>query len=186
MRIASGDEIAFYDFYKIYRPQLRRFAIDFTHSEIDADDILQETFMRVWLNRDKITAVDNPRAWLFTVNARVCLVWLRRKLHHQKKIEQLTPLDSLLETPFDSTNINQLRELIQQAVEAMPEQRRRIFRMSRDEGRKPAEIAELLGLSGGTVRNVLMIALKDIRESLAKAGYRLDLFLFLCLLGYLL
>lgn len=184
MRIASGDENAFYTFYKTYRPQLRRFAIDLTRSEADADDVLQETFMRVWLNRDKIADIDNPRAWLFTVNARVCLNWLRSKINNQKKNELVPVRDFQGETPFDSINISQLHELIQEAVQKMPEQRQRIFRMSRDEGKKPAEIAVELGLSGGTVRNVLMIALRDIRGNLAKAGYKLDVFILFFLLGY--
>ncbi|WP_158085357.1 RNA polymerase sigma factor [Niastella vici] len=172
--IAAGDEGAFYQFYNRYRPQLRSFALSFTRSGTDADDILQETFMRIWLSRDTISKVENPRAWVFTVNARVCLDYIRRQVNQRKKIDQIPQIENAaLPTPFDLVHLNEIHHIVQKTIKQMPPKRRRIFRMSRDEGKKPAEIAESLGLSGGTVRNVLAVALKEIRDGLAAAGYTL-------------
>lgn len=182
-RISEGDEQAFYQFYTEYRPQLRSFALQVTRTDADADDVLQETFMRIWLSRDTLTSIDKPRSWVFTVNARVCLEYVRRKLSHKKR-------DSLgghsagadPATPFDLAHVNEIAAVIQQTIERMPAQRRRIFRLSRDDGKKPAEIAEILGISNGTVRNVLMTALKEVREGLIAAGYTLSSFIIILLL----
>jgi RNA polymerase sigma-70 factor (ECF subfamily) len=57
----------------------------------------------------------------------------------------------------------------------MPPQRQRIYRMSREQGLKPADIAEALSLSVNTVKNVLVTALKEIRNHLAAAGHVISL-----------
>ncbi|MFN3665341.1 MAG: RNA polymerase sigma factor [Sediminibacterium sp.] len=176
-RIAEGDEQAFYLFYKEYRQQLKGFALELTKSATDAEDVLQETFMRIWLARDKMVEIDNPRAWVFTINARVCLHWLRRRANHQKKIDHIIVPENDSETPFDTTHYKEIHGIIQEKVRSMPEQRRRIFTMSRDRGMKPAQIAEELGLSGGTVRNVLMTAVREIREALSERGFVVSFFL---------
>ena len=181
-RMAEGDEKAFYHLYESFRPQLRSFAIELTGSESEADDVLQETFIKIWLNRGKLPELDNPRAWVYTINARVCLNWLRRRVLAEKKMGEL-PIPDIEElTPFDAAHLNQLQQHINQVVAHMPLQRRKIFSMSRYEGKKTEEIADLLGISGGTVRNIIVSALKDIRAGLREAGYHLDVITLVTLL----
>lgn len=153
-----------------------------TKSDSDADDVLQETFMRIWLSRDQMPSLENLRAWVYTVNARVCLTWLRSKVNQQKKLRHLAdPEQADQFTPFDASHFNAVQRIIRQTVQDMPHQRQRIFRMSRDLGKKPADIAEELGIAGITVRNVLVTALNDIRKALASNGYLITLFPFLLL-----
>ena len=104
--IATGDEQAFRTFYDAYRPQFRGFAQELTGSDNDADDVLQETFLRIWLSRDKLVDIENPRAWVFTINARVCLNWLRRQQNQRKRIQQISiEAGETLPTPFDMVNL---------------------------------------------------------------------------------
>lgn len=168
--IAEGDEQAFYSFYKTYRAQLREFAFSYTKNETDAEDILQETFMRVWLSRDRLAEVDNPRAWLYTVNAHVCANWLRSRLNHERKNRSSSTGDQEKFTPFEAMHGRELQELIRDSLERMPEKRRRVFTMSRELGMRSKDIAAALGISDGTVRNTLVQALKDIRSDLAAEG----------------
>lgn len=179
-RISWGDEAAFYTLYNHYRPLLRHFALNLTKSDADAEDILQETFIRVWLFRDRIEEVENMRAWIFTVSARVCYEFLRRQLNYRKKIESFSHLPGTKPeqpTPYDAFKLGEVSALIKEVVEAMPAKRRQIFQMSRDENLKPSEIASHLSLSVGTVKNVLTMALKEIRERLKASGHLIVVFL---------
>ena len=77
--------------------------------------------------------------------------------------------------PTDIATLSEINRLVGLAVGRMPPQRQRIYRLSREGGMKPAEIAEKLSLSVNTVKNVLVVALKEIRESLAASGHIIGL-----------
>lgn len=175
--IAEGDETAFAVLFKHYYPLLRPFVWKFTQSQADTDEILQETFIRVWLSRDKIPGIENLHGWIFTIASRVCLTVLRGNLNNRKKMTALQQrtVARVVETPADSTQLAEIARLVTRAVSQMPPQRQRIYRMSREEGLKPAVIADKLSLSVSTVKNVLVISLKEIREYLIAAGHFVSL-----------
>jgi RNA polymerase sigma-70 factor (ECF subfamily) len=177
LSIAEGDEQAFAGLFNQYYPLLRPFVWKFTKSEVETEEILQETFIRVWLSRDKIPAIENLHAWIFKIASRQCLTLLRENLSNRKKMTGLLQRESerFSETPADSAHVAELTRLVTLAVNQMPSQRQRIYRMSREEGLKPAAIAEALSLSVNTVKNVLVIALKEIRNHLADAGHVISL-----------
>lgn len=176
-KIAEGDEAAFTILFNHYYPQLHPFVKRFAPSEPDAQEILQETFVRIWLSRDKLSDVQSLRAWIFTVAARRCLHALRTDLNNRKKImgfgEQAAGQQAPL--PTDIATLSEINRLVGIVVGRMPPQRQRIYRLSREGGMKPAEIAEKLSLSVNTVKNVLVVALKEIRESLAASGHIIGL-----------
>jgi RNA polymerase sigma factor (sigma-70 family) len=70
-------------------------------------------------------------------------------------------------TPADIIELQEIQGVVKQVVDQMPAQRKRIYRMSREEGKKPAEIADELLLSVSTVKNTLSQALKEIRAALS-------------------
>lgn len=177
MRIADGDEVAFASLFNRYYPLLRPFILKFTHSADKTEEMLQETFMRVWLNRDQLPEIENLQAWIFTIASRQCLHAIRTELNHRKKLAalQIRETDREANTPLDATQLAEISRLVSQAVNNMPPQRQRIYRMSREQGLKPAAIAETLSLSVATVKNALVAALKDIRHHLGAAGHTISL-----------
>ena len=186
-QIAEGDEASFRQLYAHYYPQLRPFIWKYTGSALQTEDILQETFIRIWLNRDKLPEIENLRAWIFKVASREYLTMLRKKLLYEEKLAAMNvgqegeyaPL-----TPDDQAHLAEIRRVIGEAVARLPEQRRRIYRMSRDEGIRIQEIADTLSITPRTVKNVLTISLKEIREHLAASGYTFMIPLFLFLKDY--
>jgi RNA polymerase sigma-70 factor (family 1) len=183
--IAEGDEWAFLMLFERYAPLIRPFARHITHSEGDAEDIIQETFIRVWLHRDKLTEIHNIKSWLFTVAAHECMRYMRQKLTYEKKTRELVnhSLQPGEASPLDFVQLNEINRIVREAVNAMPPQRKLIYQMSRDQGLKPAAIATQLVLSVGTVKNVLSLALKEIREHLIRSGISLSV--LLCYVYYL-
>jgi RNA polymerase sigma-70 factor (family 1) len=176
-RIAEGDEEAFADLFDHYYTLLRPFVWKFTQSPAETEDILQETFIRVWLSRDKIPAIDNLHSWIFTIASRQCLTLMRGNLSNRKKMGALQQQESarIMETPADTAQVAEITRLVTEIVNRMPPQRQRIYRMSREEGLKPAAIAEALSLSVQTVKNALVTALREIRDQLTAAGHLISL-----------
>lgn len=182
LRISEGDERAYAVFFEHYYARLRPFVIKFTKSETDAEEVLQETFVRVWLYRDRIAQVENPDVWIRKVASRECLSFLRRNLSDRKSLTDISDnqdfTDQSSQTPHEMLDLDEVHSLIRRAVEKMPAQRRKIYQLSRDEGLKPAEIAEKLGLSVSTVKNVLSASLKEIRTFLIASDVDLGTFVW--------
>lgn len=184
LAIADGDEKAFAQLYHQYYNQLSGFLQKFSLSEATAKDILQEAFLRVWLNRDKLPGIDNFSAWLYKVVSTENLTHFRKELRAKTKISNYVQAMELQEPPLQystSAEFREIKTLIAAAIESMPEQRKKIYRLSRDKGYKPAEIASLLQISQPTVYNTLTSALKQIREYLAEAGYAIPLSVLVCI-----
>jgi len=179
--ISEGDERAFAKFFDAYYARLYRYAYNFSRSQTDTEEILQEGFLRVWLYRDKLAGIENIEAWLFKVISRECLSLLKRKVAHRNYSLELTEDKEKghLETgrsPADIIELEEIQMLVTQVIDKMPAQRKRIYRMSREEGKKPAEIATELVLSVSTVKNTLSLALKEIRAVLSVSD--IDLLIF--------
>jgi RNA polymerase sigma-70 factor (family 1) len=180
--ISDGDEQAFLLLFKQYSPLIRPFVRRLTYSEVDADEIIQETFIRIWLYRDKLPGVKNLRGWIFTVASNESMRYMRSKLTYEKNVNhsQKSNDQQSETTPEQCTQLAEISKVIKEAVNDMPPQRKLIYQLSRDAGLKPAAVAEQLSLSVGTVKNVLSHSLKEIRERLVKYG--LFPILFYCLL----
>lgn len=182
-QIADGDEQAFAVLFYRYLPVLQPFALKFTKSANAAEEIIQDTFLRVWLNRDKLEDVENVKSWLYRYASNECLNYLRKELKQAKAIDNLViehPKQS--NTTIETINLNDVSYLVQQAVDKLPVQRKRIYQMSRTEGMNIPEIAAALDLSPNTIKNALVISLKTIREHLNKHGIALSVFAYVALL----
>lgn len=177
LKISEGDEQAFSVFFNHHYPLVRPFVIRFFKDQDQIEDAMQEVFIRVWLNRDKLPAIENVVAWLRTITSHVCINALRKDITREMHYKQSADFSANTPTtPAESFLASEIRKLVSQAVEKMPPARRRIYLLSRAEGLKPVEIAAELSLSVNTVRNVLVSALKEIREYLIAHGHLISLF----------
>lgn len=174
--IANGDEQAFAILYNQYHNRLTHFLTKFTANDPSLGaDILQEAFLRLWLNRDRIGEINNFQAWIYKIVSNESLTFLRKEAHIQNKTIRLKDqydinrLESV-ETPR-VMEFMELKNIIQQSIQNMPDQRRRIYLMSREQGLTSAEIASNLNISQNTVYNTLTTALKHIRKDLSDNGY---------------
>lgn len=182
--ISQGDEQAFEQLFNQYVPLLQPYLLDLLKSAPAAEDAIQNTFIRIWLQRDKLTEVEFPRTWISRIAINECLNMLRRKQTEKKaldKWQETAPTQSGIET---DTQYHQTKQLVQQAVERLSPQRRKIYEMSRLQGRSVSEIAEELGLSVQTVKNTIGISLEQIREHLKTNGITVPAVVFWAFLGF--
>jgi RNA polymerase sigma-70 factor (ECF subfamily) len=179
-RIADGDEQAFALLYNELLPVLHSFLFKMLKSETAVQDVVQEAFIRIWMNRDKLPAVDHPRAWMAKVALNECYRLLRKQTRLKAMETVLSgedPPES--EQTSDRIALAETKRLINSAIEELPERRKLIFKMSREQGMKIPEIAAALGLSSGYVKNALVLALQQLRKRLTEEGRILLILLIL-------
>lgn len=177
--------VDFEQFYITWYSRAKYFAREYVHSESDAENIIQDVFLHLYERRDLMDAYTNLTAYLFTSIKNRCLDYLRKWVLEQEtaqgvqdefEMELRMKYDSLeiFNTQFsDETDIG---ELLDNALQKLPERCRDIFIMNKLEGKKQKEIAEELNLSINTVESQMGIAYKKLREELKDC---LPLFIFL-------
>jgi RNA polymerase sigma-70 factor (family 1) len=170
IQVSDGDERAFEALFNAFLPRIYPFIIKFIKSEPAAQEIVQETFIRVWLSRDKLSEIDNPGGWLYKVASNECYSYARKNILNNKFFNALTVEPAPVNTTHEKFALKELNRLIDEAINKLPAQRKKIYRMSRDEEKSIPEIAAILNISPNTVKNTLVAALKFIREYLVKYG----------------
>lgn len=163
--LREGNIDAFNEVFFSFGPAVMRFLTALTGSSDDAEEICQEVFVKLWLGHANIDPEKGIKAYLYTIARNESFDYFRRK----RKVS-----DSHREIAFDVEEFSSdqdvlVREtelLIRLAVNRMPEQRRRVFELSRYEGMTNDEIAAALHLRKNTVERHISFALKDIRKLL--------------------
>ncbi|MCK7556344.1 sigma-70 family RNA polymerase sigma factor [Chitinophaga sedimenti] len=174
-RIAAGDEAAFSQLVEVYAPRLQAMAARITGSVAVADDLVQDTFLKVWLTRDQLADVTHPAAWIKKICFYRAVNYVRRQSIHNKVINAIGPQTETTEM----VEFRQLLDMVNTAVQQLPEKQRQVYRLSREQGLSIAEIAEHMQLAVSTVKNLMVMALKNIRTALQKSGYPLFVVLLL-------
>jgi len=165
--IAEGDERAFERLFGLYATPLAALAKRMLRDEEAKQEVIQEVFLKIWMNRDRLEKVQQLHAWLRKMTINECLMYLRRAATYRDKLGVIEREEDHPSEFVDPLHIKELSQAVERAVAAMPPQRRTIYELSRSKGLTAKEIAEKLGLSHGYVRNALSAALTTIREHLS-------------------
>ena len=166
-RIAQGDEQAFTEVYYQYTPKLIPFLNKLTRNDQLAKEMLQETFLRLWTNREELLKVQSPSAWIYRLASNVSIDYLRVQGNRQRILKTIEVSDSG-DQVTETVDARQLKSIIHTAVVQLPEKRQEIYRLSREQGLSHQEIAEELGISINTVKNQIGMALKSIQEHISR------------------
>ncbi len=141
-------------------------------NKLDADDVTQEVFIRIWKNLDKFD-IQSAKSWIMKTTHNLCLDYLRRrKLATEREYiidedsEERIKNDDRFGDPEMETRREILKEKIQEAIERLPENFKSIFVMYELQGLKYKEISEILNLPLNSVRVYLLRARKKLQEEL--------------------
>lgn len=170
-RIAGGDEAAFRQLFHHYNRLLRPFVIKLTKSDFAAEEVLQEVFLKIWLHREKLASVENPKAYIVRIVSNESLSYLRLQAKNNRLFDEIRHLGTTgYSSPEQTLTCRETEQLIREAVEQLPPACQQVYRLSRDEDQRIPEIASTLNLSDNTVKNQLVKALKIIRLHLARTA----------------
>ncbi len=178
--IAEGDETAFKMLFSNYTRQLKPFLYRLDDSGMLMEEVIQETMLKVWLNRDQLPLIEYPKSWVFKIAANLLYNQKKRLVIDKKAKEHIERKLSLQHNQLTETiDYNQLKMHVRDAIGQLPARRREIYILRREQGLSIPEIAETLGLSTNTVRNTLSTAGEFIKDFLVGKGYSPATLLFI-------
>lgn len=147
------------------------FARNYISANEDVENIVQDVFLVLWEKKDELELSCTLTTYLFTLVKNRCLNFLRHKLIEEEYNTQLKDelgfkLYALESLEYSYHSEKELQEIIQRALDTLPERCREVFIKSRIEGLKYKEISDELGISVNTVENHIVTALKKLRIEL--------------------
>lgn len=169
LALKQGNNKSFERLYAAYSPSLYWKLLKMIKVKEEADEILQDLFVKVWDRRSQIDTEQSFSAYLYKIAQRMVFDHYRKIARANKAYEQIQ---------YDSTEIipdvedyifaKETSSLIKQAVDEMPPQRKLAFQLCKIEGKSHQQAAEIMNISPNTVHNHLVLALKSIRLYLEK------------------
>lgn len=164
--MVRGSEKAFEELYIRYKKKLHSFCCFLLKSADVAEDVVQDVFVSVWHNREKINTHQSFSSYLYTITRNKALNELRSE-RSTERLDEIAEVQHVLFSDDNAEAIVILKEyeiLLQQAIDLLPEERRRIYRMSREEGLTYKDIGECLGISHHTVQAHISSSVQFIRS----------------------
>lgn len=171
-RCQTGDKDAFRLLVETCQGMVFSVALKMLADEEEAKDIVQETFLRVWLNISKYDSRRNFTTWLYAIASRLCL-------DHLKSRTQVVamPQDESVLRRYASTDGQRELEnrewvaVVRLLAEGLSPKQRLVFTLSHLEGLSSEEVEEVTGLTAKQVKSNLYVARQTIREHLKNMGY---------------
>lgn len=171
--IAQNDQAAFTKLFHKYNRRLFPFLLKIVKSQEMAEELIQNLFFKVWNRREKLTAVDSPQAYLYRMASNLAMDELKRIARQEQLLNEPRVLE--LNSEWDNSTeetiyFNESKRLVDDAINSLPPQRQKIFRMSKIQGMNYDEIAEEMGISRNTVKNQLVAAVKYLKNHLGETA----------------
>lgn len=174
-RIKQSDEVAFQLVFKLYHVQLCHFAGTYVKHLDIADEIVQETFIKVWEVRSILDPHQSLKAFLYRCVHNNCVNYIKkvkvssrlsedyiREMKYRMQILEQNDSDDL----FEKMAEDKLESAVQKAIDELPQQCREIFLLCRFKGLSYQQTADKLSISVNTVKTQLSRAMQKIRSAM--------------------
>ena len=162
--VRTGDSAAFNEIYHLYRKKVHGYAYHFTRSREEAEELTQDTFVRLWESRTKIDAEKNFEAFLYTLIKNNFLTALRRKAREKNYQSQNIKQEQSFNAIEDQLDVKESKRIANEAIESLSPQVKKIYQLSRNDHHTHEEISQLTGISKNTVSNHLKKSLSIMRR----------------------
>lgn len=167
LRLAEGDEKAFNEVYALFCHDIYGLAYRYLQNSDQSEEVLQETFISLWLSREKLLASGDIWNYLYVIAKRKSLDILRdikkSRVLSEKLIFAFPESKNYVEEKILADELGRFTDAI---IDKLPEQQKKVYHLSRSEGLSHAEIADRLKISPNTVKNHMICANKTLRLKL--------------------
>ncbi|MBL7972615.1 MAG: RNA polymerase sigma-70 factor [Prolixibacteraceae bacterium] len=178
--LKKDDFVAFDALFRKYSKKLYAFSLSITRDSFAAEEITQLVFLKVWEKRTLIDQHLSFKSFLFSITYNETISWLRKEKSEKRRISEFIRTSGSLTNETEQTiEFKDIVGFAAQLIDELPEKRKQIFILSREQGFSNKEIALKLGVSVKTVENQMTAALKYLRERLGKHEILGSLFYFL-------
>lgn len=175
----GGSYRAFDALYTLYARRLYAFALKMTKSQSDAREIVQDTFVRLWQNRENVLPEESFQAYLFTIARNAIFNKMRNLINSPVFVDYIDYMNEAAVSEDTTTCILEFEEFrlkLEAAKKSLSDTQLKVFELSKEWALSHAEIASQLNLSEQTVKNQLSIALKTLRKKLSDSSGMFTLF----------
>ena len=147
-----------------YYSRLCAFVFKLTQNYSASEDVVQELFIRLWINRTKLEINESVSGYLYRSSKNAALNHLRAEKSRQKSVQNFP----VQEFQTDDNLMEQVEfsAALYQCIEQLPERSREVFKMSRIDGLKQQEISDQLGISVKTIKNQIWKSLQYLKACL--------------------
>ncbi len=157
----AGDETAQRQLYRLYFPYAKSICLRYSSSEMEAEEILDDGFMKIFRKLEQFDTGQSFKAWLRTIMINTSIDFYRRN----RKYAETLHLENALEVPFDdrildNISAQEILELVRQLSPAY----RTVFMMYVMDGYNHREIGEILGINEGTSKSNFSKARQKLQE----------------------
>jgi RNA polymerase sigma factor (sigma-70 family) len=153
--------------------RIYQFALRILRNEHDAEDVVQEIFMRLWDNRDELEVIKSIEAYSFRMTRNLCLDKLKKmkpryyddREPDSARYEEADPSPD----PERSLELKDTRERLNHIIKTLPEQQQTLLQLRDIEGFEYDEISEITGMEINAIRVGISRARKKLKETIYKA-----------------
>jgi len=181
--LTKGDMAAFDILYNKYCHKLHAFALIYLKQEEDAEEIVQNVFVKIWNSRNKIDIYTSFESFLFTITYNSTMSLLRKRMTEIKSRAYLKSIQQFEVSShiIDEMQFNELKNKVQSLLEQITPRQKEIFLLSREEGLTHKEIATKLKITESTVNNHLVTTLRFLKSHIDSSVLVNVLFFYLFL-----
>jgi len=181
--LKNGDTLAFHDIYERYCKKLYHFILKSIKQEADAEEIVQEIFVKIWERRDNIEINTSFESFLFRIAYNETMDLFRKRISEKKYVEYIKSIQQSEATTntIDEIRYNELSLEINRLLDELTPRQKEIFCLSRREGFSNKEISKKLDISENTVKKHLLNARSYMKFHLDKGLIFNVLFIYLFL-----
>jgi len=169
--IKQSNRSAFKQFFRLFYNDIYKYVSNRVSDKIEAEDLVQEIFLKFWNSRTTIKEAGFVKTFLYTIAK-------NRIIDHYKKVK--FDSEEISETLFisEATASDSLKELVSELIKELPSHYKTVFMLNRFDGFKYQEIADSLGISVKTVEKYMTLTMKELRKK-ANENNMLEIFIIL-------
>ena len=166
-KLILGDEDAFKIIYDLHSEKVYRLAFHYLKDKDWCQEIVQETFIKLWLNREMLDVDGDIWSYLSLISKRLSLNVIRDISRSTSLTSRLlSNIEEVHNTTEENIYANDLEQIAEKLISKLPRQQQLIYKLSRVDGLSHKEIADQLSISPNTVKNHMVQALKTLKANL--------------------
>jgi len=168
-KVREGDRAAFKAVVGLYQQKVFLLAYSILRHREDAMDIVQETFLRLYLKLESYEREKSFQAWLFRITKNLCIDYYRKNCSRRNELESARRIEEMnvaADDGPDNPASADLRQLFSRSLEKLGDRQRLVFVMKHYNGLQYQEIAQVLKISVGTVKSLHFKAVQNLRRLL--------------------
>ncbi|MFT3950250.1 MAG: RNA polymerase sigma-70 factor [Agriterribacter sp.] len=185
-RLRQNDAAAYIELYNRYHLKMYRWLIRFVKPPEMAEDIIQETFLKIWEIRHRLNPAQSFPAYLYRISRNKAFKSLKKiSLDETLRKQVLIQFELGSDDPEKRFRWLQYQQLLENAVNRLPAQRQKVFKLCRQNNKTYDEVANELGISRNTVKEHMIKAMQDIRQYFYRYGEITFILLFCSIMSIL-